>query len=94
MAPKKQPRNTLGRTAKYYRDNPAARKRKQKTDKKINARPEQRRKRVELMQRLRKDKKRGIDTSNKDYDHAVGRRVSIKTNRGRTGEGARKRKKR
>jgi len=36
------------RSAKYYRDNPDARRKKAATDKKINARPEQRKKRAEL----------------------------------------------
>ena len=42
MAPKKQARNTLGKSAKYYRDNPTAREKKKATDTAVNRRPEQR----------------------------------------------------
>jgi hypothetical protein len=48
----------LSRSARYYRDNPEARKKKAATDKKVNARPEQRKKRSQLTQERRK---RGID---------------------------------
>ena len=37
----------LGRTAKFYRDNPAARERHQETSKKAAAKPEAKRKRAE-----------------------------------------------
>jgi hypothetical protein len=47
----------LSRSARYYRDNPDARKKKAATDKKVNARPEQRKKRSELVKERRK---RGI----------------------------------
>ena len=81
----------LSRTAKYYRNNPAARKKKAATDKKINARPAQVKKRVESNKARRDAEARGQDISGKDYDHAVGRFVKSKTNRGRKGEGGRKR---
>jgi hypothetical protein len=45
-------------TAQYYRDNPEARRKKAATDKKVNARPEQKEKRAELVSERRK---RGID---------------------------------
>lgn len=48
---------SLSRSAKYYRDNPEARKKKAATDKKVNARPEQRKKRAELVKARRE---RGI----------------------------------
>ena len=38
------------KSAKYYRENPEARRKKAATDKKVNARPEQRKKRSELSQ--------------------------------------------
>ena len=57
MAPPKKQGN-LSKSAQYCRDNPEARKKKAQTDKKINARPEQRAKRSELKQ-ARRD--RGID---------------------------------
>lgn len=72
------------RTAKYYASNPKARKVKAETDKKINARPEQRKKRVELIKKNREADKKGIDRKGKDYDHASKRYVSSSTNRGRT----------
>lgn len=93
MASKREPRKNLGRTAKYYRDNPDAAKRKAATDKKINSRPEQILKRRELERKRVEAKKRGADTSRTDWDHAVGRRVGKSVNRGRTGEGARRKKK-
>lgn len=91
MAPRKQPYGSLSKSAKYYRDNPEARKKKAATDKKVNARPEQRKKRSELSTKNRKyDKKYGkASRKGRDYDHAVGRYVKSSTNRGRKGEGAR-----
>lgn len=91
MAPRKQPYSSLSKSAKYYRDNPEARKKKAATDKKVNARPEQRKKRSELSTKNRKyDKKYGkASRKGRDYDHAVGRYVKSSTNRGRKGEGAR-----
>ena len=57
----------LSRSARYYRDNPDARRRKAKTDKKVNARPEQRKKRAELVKERRK---RGIyGKGGKDVSH-------------------------
>lgn len=38
----------MGRSTEYYRTHPEARKKKAETDKKINARPEQKAKRREL----------------------------------------------
>ena len=46
--------------------------------------------RVERAKKTRDAKKRGVNTKGKDYDHAVGRFVSAKTNRGRAGEGGRR----
>lgn len=91
MAPRKEPKSSLGRTARYYRENPEARKKKAETDKKINARPEQRAKRAELTTKNRKyDKKYGkAKRAGLDFDHATGSYVKSKINRGRKGEGAR-----
>lgn len=93
MAPKKKPRNKLSKSAKYYRDNPGARKRKSATDKKINARKEQRKKRSQSNSKRRAARKKGQNIKGKDYDHAVNRFVSSKKNRGRRGEGGRRKKK-
>jgi len=83
MPPKKKKYSELSKTAKYYRNNPEARKKKAKTDTKINSRPEQRRKRRELEKKRQEARRKGVDTSKSDYDHAVGRRVAVSTNRGR-----------
>lgn len=82
----------MGKSTEYYRNNAAARKKKAATDKKINARPEQVKKRVESNAARAKAKAAGKDIKNKDYDHAVGKFVATKTNRGRAGEGGRKKK--
>lgn len=91
MAPPKK-RGKLSRSARYYRKNPRARARKARTDKKINARPAQKRKRRESGAARRKAKKAGKNIKGKDYDHATRRFVSSSKNRGRKGEGGRKRK--
>jgi hypothetical protein len=55
------------RSAKYYRSNPEARQKKAATDKKVNARPEQREKRSELTTERRR---RGIaGRGGKDLSH-------------------------
>lgn len=92
MPPKKIAYSKLSKSGKYFRNNPEARKKKNANSKKVNSRPEQKRKRVELQSKRREAIKKGIDTSKSDYDHAVGKRVSIKKNRGRSGEGNRKKK--
>lgn len=79
----------LSRTAKFYRDNPAARKKKQRYDAALNKKPAQVKKRVESNRERREAKKEGKDIKGKDYDHAVKRFVPVKTNRGRRGEGGR-----
>jgi len=79
----------LSKSAKYYRDNKEAREKKKEYDTKLNQRPEQRAKRSELVKINREADKKGVNRKGKDYDHAVGRYVSVKTNRGRKGEGGR-----
>ena len=59
----------LSRSAKYYRENPEARKKKAATDKKINSKPSQVKKRVEANRARRKAKAAGKDIEGKDYDH-------------------------
>lgn len=80
------------KSAKYYAKNPAARRKKAATDKKINARPDQKKKRADCNRKRRAAKKAGKNVKGKDYDHAVGRFVKTKTNRGRRGEGGRRKK--
>ena len=74
----------MGNSTEYYRKNPDARKRKAQTDKKINSRPEQVKKRVESNRKRREARKKGQNIEGKDYDHAVNRFVKSSTNRGRT----------
>jgi hypothetical protein len=92
MPPKRKKLSELSESAKYFRTHPEARAKKDAISKEINKRPEQRKKRVELQQKRREAIKKGIDTSKTDHDHAVGKRVSVKTNRGRMGEGNRVKK--
>ena len=82
----------MGASTNYYRNNPKAKKKKAKTDKKINSRPEQKKKRAESNQKRRVAKRNGQNIKGKDYDHATKRFVKSSTNRGRAGEGGRKKK--
>lgn len=82
MPPKKKPYSQLSASAKYYRKNKKAREKKKATDTKINARPEQRKKRSEL---VKARKKLGIyGKGGKDVGHTKNglRLQSVKSNRG------------
>lgn len=57
------------KSAKYYQNNPDARKKKAEVDKKINARPEQVQKRVEANKARREAKANGKDVRGKDASH-------------------------
>lgn len=81
MAPKRK-KSGLSASAKYYRENPAARRRKAATDKKINARPEQKKKRSEAGSKRYAAKKAGKNVQGKDYDHKQGKFISSSKNRG------------
>lgn len=72
-----------GKTQTYYDNNPEAKKKKDKYNKKFNEKPEQRAKRSELTTRNREADKRGVDRTGKDFDHAVGKYVKSSVNRGR-----------
>jgi hypothetical protein len=80
---REKPLSTLGKSAKHYRSNPKSLAKKYAYAKKYNAKPRELAKRRELEKIRVKDKKKGADTSNNDYDHAVGKRIPYKTNRGR-----------
>lgn len=84
MAPKKQAYWSLSKSAKYYRDNPEARKKKAATDKKVNARPEQRKKRSELWVERKQRKRNGQNLEWKDLSHTKNwiKVKSSKANRG------------
>lgn len=80
------------RSAKHYAKNPESRRKKAAYDKKLNSRPEQVKKRTEANAARRKAKANGVDISGRDYDHATKRFVKSSINRGRKGEGGRKKK--
>lgn len=84
MASPKKPFDQLSRTAKYYRLNPKARAKKAKTDKKINARSEQKKKRSELASKRRKMIAAGIDLRGRDLSHTKAgiKLKSVSANRG------------
>ena len=82
----------MEKSAKYYKSHPKARKKKAATDAKVNRRPEQKAKRAELGRKRYADKKKGKNIKGKDYDHATKRYTTPKKNRGRAGEGGRKKK--
>lgn len=82
MPPKKKPYSQLSKSAKFYRDNPASRRKKAKVDTKINARSSQKRKRRESGKARRAAKRRGKNVIGLDYDHKQGRFISSKANRG------------
>jgi FKBP-type peptidyl-prolyl cis-trans isomerase len=62
---------TMGKSTEYYRTHPEAREKKAETDKKINARPEQKRKRAQLAKANREhDKRYGKESrAGKDLCH-------------------------
>lgn len=76
----------MGYSTNYYRTHPEARKKKAKTDKKINARPEQKAKRRELARKnYQHDKKYGkASRRGKDLSHTKNglRYKSVSANRG------------
>tara|TARA_R110000851_G_scaffold27764_5_gene77894 strand:- start:8854 stop:9147 length:294 start_codon:yes stop_codon:yes gene_type:complete len=82
MAPKKKPYSKLSKTAKFYRNNPDARKKKAATDKKVNSRSEQKKKRRESGRKRTAAKRAGKNIEGKDYDHKQKKFISSKANRG------------
>ena len=74
----------LSKSAKYYRKNRTAAKKKQKYDAELNKRPEQVKKRVESNRARRKAKASGKDIKGKDASHTKNGMVFKKTatNRG------------
>jgi hypothetical protein len=82
MPPKRKARASLSKSAKFYRDNPTARKKKAAKDKAINSRPEQKKKRRESGRARTKAKSNGKNIEGKDYDHKQGKFISSKANRG------------
>ena len=82
----------LSKSAKFYRDNPNSRAKKKAYDVELGKKKSQTKKRVEANRARRKAKAAGKDIKGKDYDHATKRFVKSSTNRGRKGEGGRKKK--
>lgn len=82
MAPKKKPKASLSKSAKYYREHPEARRKKAATDKKINAKPEQKKKRRESGRKRTAAKAAGKSVKGKDYDHKQNKFISSSKNRG------------
>ena len=80
---KRLPRRKLGKTGKYYRDNPDAAEKKNKYNREYNKSSAAKKKRAEAGKGRADAKKNGVDVRGKDYDHATGKMVSIKKNRGR-----------
>lgn len=82
---------SLGKTAKYYRANPEARKVKSDYNKTYQQKPSAVKKRVEANAANRKAQASGTAKKGdgKDYDHSVKKMVKASTNRGRKGEGNR-----
>lgn len=86
----------ISKSAKYYASHPEARKKKAATDTKINARPEQVKKRVEANSARRKAKAAGKNVTGKDASHTKNGIVFKKSsvNRGSKSDSAGDRKSR
>jgi hypothetical protein len=74
----------MGRSTKFYQENPEGRKKKLEYQKKYNARRKNKKKRAENNRLRAEFKKRGADLDGKDVAHtkAGPRAKSIKANRG------------
>jgi hypothetical protein len=70
-------------SARYYENNPEARKVKAKTDKKINSKPEQVTKRVEANKARRQAKASGKNVTGKDVSHTKNGIVFKETSKNR-----------
>lgn len=79
------PNKSQGKSsAEYYALNRESYEKKKAAQKKINARPEERAKRSELVKLNRDADKKGVNRSGKDYDHGSKRYIASSTNRGKT----------
>jgi hypothetical protein len=78
----------MKKTAKYYRENPDARKKKNEYQKRFNKKPSAVKKRVEANRANRKAGTYG-NGDGLDYSHTTGKMESQSKNRGRKGEGGR-----
>lgn len=80
MAPRKT--KTPGKSAKYYNDNPKAKKKKDAYNKKFNQKPEQKKKRAELSKARKKRNIVGKDVGDLSHTKNGLRLKSVKANRG------------
>jgi hypothetical protein len=83
-----------GKSARYYRAHPEARRKKSSYDTKFGKQPAQRKKRSELSTARRRAKAAGVDVRGKDVSHGRDgslRLEATKSNRGRQGAGGRPR---
>lgn len=80
------------KSAIYYQNHPEARKKKAAYDTKLNSKKEQIKKRTEANAKRAEATKKGKNIKGMDYDHATNRFVKSSVNRGRAGEGGRKKK--
>ena len=81
------PNKSKGKSsAEYYAQNKESYAKKLAAQKKINATPKERAKRVELITKNREADKKGVNRTGKDYDHSTKSYVNSSTNRGRTGK--------
>lgn len=92
---RRRAKSTLSKSGKYFRDNPksAAKKNAYNRAARKRALANGTSTRAERAKITRNAKKAGRKVKGKDYDHAVKRFVSQKTNRGRAGEGGRRKRK-
>ena len=82
------------KSAKYYRSNPEARRKKSAYDTKFGKQPAQRKKRSELGTARRRAKARGVNLAGKDMSHGKDgslRPESTSRNRARKGAGGKAR---
>jgi len=83
-----------GKSARYYRSHPEARRKKSNYDTKFGKQPAQRKKRSELSTARRRAKAAGVNVQGRDMSHGRDgslRPESTKRNRGRQGAGGRPR---
>ena len=90
-AKRRRPASTLSKSGKYFRKNKKAAAKKNASNREWHKNnPSATKSRVERAKKTRDAKKAGKNIKGKDYDHATKSWVSSKENRGRAGEGGRK----
>lgn len=87
-AQRRKPKASLSKSGKYFRDNPKAAKKKDAYNR--AAKKGKQGTRVERGKKRTAAKKAGKNIEGKDYDHATNSFTSQRANRGRAGEGGRK----